>query len=145
MIYSLSNPSKPQLITRYTTALTDPGVHTAEVQRVNGKLYAFLCIDPASGIPARLVIVDLSTPAAPQQVFAAAMGSPYVHDVYVRDGILITALWDNGIKIWDIGGAGQGTVANPLPIGSLVTRGGEAHNVWWFHNQISGEKRYVFV
>ena len=145
MIYSLSDPSKPQLITRYTTALTDPGVHTAEVQRVNGKLYAFLCIDPASGIPARLVIVDLSNPAAPQQVFTAAMGSPYVHDVYVRDGILITALWDNGITLWDIGGGGHGgTVSNPVQLGNVFTVGGEAHNVWWFHNA-NGEKKYAFV
>ncbi|OLD51156.1 MAG: hypothetical protein AUI63_01110 [Gemmatimonadetes bacterium 13_1_40CM_2_60_3] len=44
MIYSLTDPLKPQLISRYTTALTDPGVHTAEVQRVNGRLYAFLCL-----------------------------------------------------------------------------------------------------
>ena len=145
MIYSLANPVKPQLITRYTTALTDPGVHTAEVQRVNGKLYAFLCIDPRNGSPARLVIVDLSDPAAPTQVFTAAMGSPFVHDVFVRDGILITALWNQGITIWDIGGAGSGTVANPIALGNVVTAGGEAHNVWWFHNAISGEKRYVFV
>src|SRR5712671_4860983 len=34
MIYSLANPVKPQLISRYTTTLTDPGVHTAEVQRL---------------------------------------------------------------------------------------------------------------
>src|SRR5207253_643617 len=60
MLYSLADPTKPQLISRYTTPLTDPGVHTAEVQRVNGTLYAFLCIDPASGTPARLVIVDIS-------------------------------------------------------------------------------------
>ncbi|HJQ54354.1 MAG TPA: hypothetical protein VJ825_10980 [Gemmatimonadaceae bacterium] len=145
VVYSLADPRKPQLLSRYTSALTDPGVHTAEVQRVDGKLYAFLCIDPRSGNPARLVIVDLSDPAAPTQVFSAVMGNPFVHDVYVRDGILITALWDAGIKIWDIGGAGQGTVANPVAIGSLVTRGGEAHNVWWFHNQVTGEKRYVFV
>lgn len=145
MIYSLSNPSKPQLITRYTTALTDPGVHTAEVQRVNGKLYAFLCIDPANGIPARLVIVDLSNPAAPQQVFTAAMGSPFVHDVYVRDGILITALWDDGITLWDIGGGGHGgSVSNPVQLGNVVTVDGEAHNVWWFHNA-NGEKKYAFV
>lgn len=145
VVYSLTDPLKPQLLSRYTSALTDPGVHTAEVQRVDGKLYAFLCIDPRSGNPARLVIVDLSDPAAPTQVFSAVMGNPFVHDVYVRDGILITALWDAGIKIWDLGGAGQGTVANPVAIGSLVTRGGEAHNVWWFHNQVTGEKRYVFV
>jgi len=145
MIYSLADPLKPQLITRYNTPLTEPGVHTSEVQRVNGKLYAFLCVDPRNGNPARLVIVDLSNPAVPTQVFTAVMGNPFVHDVFVRDGILITALWDDGIKLWDIGGAGQGTVDNPLPIGNLVTRGGEAHNVWWFHNQVTGEKRYVFV
>ena len=145
MIYSLANPVKPQLISRYTTALTDPGVHTAEVQRVNGKLYAFLCIDPGSGSAARLVIVDLTDPVAPTQVFTAAMGSPYVHDVYVRDGILITALWNQGITIWDIGGAGSGTVANPIVLGNVITGGGHAHNVWWFHNALTGEKRYAFV
>ena len=145
MIYSLANPVKPQLITRYTTALTDPGVHTAEVQRVNGRLYAFLCIDPSSVSPARLVIVDLTDPAAPTQVFTAVMGSPYVHDVFVRDGILITALWNQGITIWDIGGAGGGTVANPIALGGVITVGGQAHNVWWFHNAVTGEKRYAFV
>ena len=40
MIYSLANPVKPQLITRYTTALTDPGVHTAEVQRFCASIQA---------------------------------------------------------------------------------------------------------
>jgi len=145
MIYNLADPVKPQLITRYTSALTDPGVHTAEVQRVNGKLYAFLCIDPGNGTPARLVIVDLTNPAAPTQVFTAVMGSPFVHDVYVRDGILITALWNQGITIWDIGGVGSGTVANPIALGNVVTVGGKAHNVWWFHNALNGEKRYAFV
>lgn len=145
MIYSLADPVAPQLITRYTTALTSPGVHTAEVQRVNGTLYAFLSIDPGSGSPARLVIVDLSNPAAPTQVFTAVMGSPFVHDVFVRDGILITALWDQGITIWDIGGAGGGSVSNPIPLGSVSTIGGHAHNVWWYHNAVTGEKRYAFV
>jgi hypothetical protein len=146
MIYSLANPTKPQLITRYTTPLTDPGVHTAEVQRVNGKLYGFLCIDPGNATPARLVIVDLSTPATPQQVFSAAMGSPYVHDVYVRGGILMTALWNQGITLWDIGGAARGgTVSNQVQLGNVVTVGGKAHNIWWFHNAVTGDKRYAFV
>ena len=145
MIYSLADPVNPQLITRYTTALTDPGVHTAEVQRVNGTLYAFLSIDPTSGSPARLVIVDLSDPVVPTQVFTAVMGSPFVHDVFVRDGILITALWNQGITIWDIGGAGSGSVSNPIALGNLLTVDGEAHNVWWYHNANTGEKRYAFV
>lgn len=144
MIYDLADPLKPRFISRYTTPLTDPGVHTAEVQRVNGRLYAFLCIDPTSGTPARLVIVDITDPTAPTQVFTATMGAPFVHDVFVRDGIMITALWNQGITIWDIGG-GVGTIANPVQLGSLVTVGGKAHNVWWFHNAVSGERRYVFV
>jgi hypothetical protein len=145
-IYSLANPIKPQLLSRYSSSLTDPGVHTAEVQRISGKLYAFLCIDPRTGTPARLVIVDISNPAAPTQVYTAAMGNPYVHDVYVRDGILITALWDDGIRIWDIGGGNNGgSLANPIELGNVVTVGGEAHNVWWFHNAATGEKRYAFV
>ena len=145
MIYDLVDPIKPQLVSRYTTPLTNPGVHTAEVQRVNGRLYAFLCVDPASGTAARLVIVDITDPTAPTQVFTAAMGDPFVHDVFVRDGIMITALWNEGITIWDIGGAGGGTVANPVPLGGLVTVGGRVHNVWWFHSAVTGEKRYVFV
>ncbi len=144
MIYSLADPTHPQLVSRYATALTSPGVHTAEVQRVNGKLYAFLSIDPGGGSAARLVIVDLSDPAAPTQVFTAIMGTPYVHDVYVRDGILITALWNQGISIWDIGGVGSGSVANPIALGSLTTIP-QSHNVWWYHNDVTGEKRYVFV
>jgi len=143
MIYSLADPIHPQLITRYATALTSPGVHTAEVQRVNGKLYAFLSIDPGGGNAARLVIVDLSDPALPAQVFTGEIGL-YVHDVYVRDGILITALWNQGITIWDIGGVGAGSVANPIALRSVST-GGQAHNIWWYHNAITGEKRYAFV
>ena len=144
VIYDLTDPIKPQLITRYTTALTDPGVHTAEVERVNGRLYAFLCIDPRAGSPARLVIVDITDPTAPTQVFTQAMGSPFVHDVFVRDGILITALWNDGITLWDIGGHGAGSVSNPVRIGSVVTVGGKAHNVWWYRSP-AGEMKYVFV
>ena len=145
MIYSLADPVRPQLVSRYNTALTNPGVHTAEVQRVNGKLYAFLSVDPGGGSQARLVIVDLSNPAAPTQVFTAVMGVPYVHDVFVRDGILMTALWNDGLMLWDIGGVGSGSVSNPIVLGTVGTVGGKAHNVWWYHNAVTGEKRFAFV
>jgi len=145
VIYDLADPKKPQLITRYTSANTIAGVHTAEVQRVNGKLYAFLSVDPGEG-PARLVIVDISNPAAPVEVLSKVMGDPYVHDVFVRDGILMAALWTEGMSIFDIGGGGKGgTVANPVLLGNVRTVGGNAHNIWWFHDPTDGTKRFAFV
>jgi len=146
VLYSLANPRKPQLITRYTTALTDPGVHTANVAAVGGRLYAFLSVDNTSTGPARLVIVDITDPTAPTQVFTQTMGSPFTHDTFVRDGILFIAVWDAGIKIWDIGGGGRGgTPSSPVEMSTLATIGGEAHNIWWYKNANTGERRYAFV
>jgi hypothetical protein len=145
VIYDLTNPVKPQFLSRFTSPNSSPGVHTAEVQRVNGKLYGFLSVDPGGGEPARLVIVDLSNPAVPTEVFSKVMGNPFVHDVFVRDGILMTALWNDGISIFDIGGGGKGgTVANPVLIGSVRTVGGTVHNIWWYRDA-TGAKRYAFV
>ena len=141
VIYGLADPLHPQLINHYVSNATAPGVHTAEVQRVNGRLYAFLAIDPpAPG----LVIVDITNPTAPVEVFNERMGQPFMHDVFVRDGILFTALWDGGVSIWDIGGAGSGSVSAPRLISNVKTVGGQVHNIWWYHSS-SGEKRYAFV
>ena len=147
VIYSLADPAHPAFVSQFHSADTDPGVHTATIARVGGTLYGFLCIDPSSNpaIPAKLVVVDLSTPSAPVQLLARVMGNPFVHDVFVRDSLLFTALWDDGISIWDIGGSRGGTPANPVFISNVVTTGGEAHNVWWFHDPTTGSKRYVFV
>ncbi|HVD59522.1 MAG TPA: hypothetical protein VNC11_01525, partial [Gemmatimonadaceae bacterium] len=143
VIYDLTDPLKPHLLSRFKSADTSAGVHTAEVRRVNGKLYAFLCVDPS---PARLVIVDLSNPESPTEVFSQAMGNPYVHDVNVRDGILFAALWNDGVSIFDIGGGGKGgTVSAPVLLGNVHTVGGEAHNIWWFQDPATGSKRYAFV
>ena len=152
VIYDLTNPLKPARRTRYQTPNTTNGVHTAELARVNGTLYAFLSIDTPT---ARLVIVDLSDPSNPREVLGRVMGAPFVHDVFVRDGLLFTALWNDGVTIWDIGGGGKGgTVANPVQIGNVRTAayalgagGSEAHNVWWFQDPNGGAnaKRFLFV
>jgi len=152
VIYDLTDPLKPSRLTRYQTPNTTNGVHTAEVARVDGTLYAFLSIDPPD---AHLVIVDLSNPENPREVMVRNMGNPFVHDVFVRDGLLFTALWDDGVTIWDIGGGAKaGTIANPVPIGNVRTAawspsagGSEAHNVWWFHDAAGGAnaKRFAFV
>jgi hypothetical protein len=143
VIYSLTDPRKPVLVSRFSNGQTNLGVHTAEIGRVNGKLYAFLSIDPT---PAQLVIVDLSNPASPQQVFSQVIGNPYVHDTFVRDGLLYLALWNDGVAIWDLGGGTLGgTVAAPKEIGRVRTLNGEVHNIWWLKDPVTGVTRYAFV
>lgn len=143
VLFDLADPAHPKQVSRFCSTQTSPGVHTAELARVNGTLYAFLSIDPS---PVQLVVLDLSDPAKPRQVLAKPMGNPYVHDVFVRDGILFTALWDDGMTIWDIGGGAKGgSVTNPVQLGNVRTVGGEVHNIWWFHDPATGSKRYAFV
>jgi hypothetical protein len=143
VVYDLENPARPRQISRLSTENTAAGVHTAEVARVGGRLHAFLSVNPPAP---RLVIVDLGDPAAPREVLVRPMGGPFIHDVFVRDGLLFTALWNGGMTIWDIGGGGRGgSVANPVQISNLVTVGGKVHNIWWFHDPTNQAKRYVFV
>jgi hypothetical protein len=147
VVYGLANPRAPTLLSR-TTAGVSLGVHTAEIGRVNGKLYGFLSIDPSSttGVAAQLVIVDLSDPAAPTTLLTRTIGRPYVHDTFVRDGLLYLALWNDGVAIWDIGGGGKGgTVANPVELGRVVTAHGEVHNIWWLKDPLTNIARYAFI
>jgi hypothetical protein len=110
---------------------------------VNGRHYAFLSVNP---VPPRLVVVDITDPANPVEVLVLEMGTPVIHDVFVRDGLLFTALWDEGLAIWDIGGGGTAGAAPAAPVrlGTVATVGGNAHSAWWFHAP-DGAKRYVFV
>jgi len=152
VLYDRTNPAKPTLITHYTSAATRNGVHTLKFGRVNNRLYLFLSIDPS---PPALVVMDVTTPSAPAEVLNRTMGNPYLHDVFVRDGILFAALWNGGVSIFDIGGGGHsGTPANPVLLGNVVTKSCElcggnpassAHNIYWFHDPVSGSKRFAFV
>lgn len=145
-VYDLTDPRHPQLLSRFSSDQTTPGVHTAKLGRVNGKLYGFLAVDPdGDKYPARLVIVDLSVPSAPRQVYVKICGNPFVHDTFLRDGLLFVALWDDGLQIWDVGGGGTGgTPESPHVMGTVKTLGGEVHNVWWYHDA-NGGQRFAFV
>ena len=146
VIFDLANPRKPVLVTRFTNTEIANGVHTADVQEVGGKQYAFLCIDARGTDRARLVIVDISAPASPVVVFSSIMGGPSVHDVFVRDGILMAALWNDGVTLFDIGGGGRGgTVSNPVELGNVKTAGGNAHNIFWYRDPVTGSKKFAFV
>ncbi|MEO8335921.1 MAG: hypothetical protein ABI664_13165 [bacterium] len=146
LVYSLTEPRKPVLLSRFSSPQTIFGVHTAEIGRVNGKLYAFLGVDPGSGVGSQLTIVDLSTPANPQQVYSTIIGTPYVHDSFMRDGLLYLGLWNAGVAIWDIGGGSLGgTPAAPKEIGRVQTVNGHVHNIWWLKDPVTGITRYAFI
>jgi hypothetical protein len=143
VVYDLADPARPSRLARFSSASTAPGVHTVKLGRVDGRLYAFLSVNPS---PPQLVVVDLGDPANPREVLARPMGQPFIHDVFVRDGLLFTALWNGGTSIWDIGGGDLGgTPQDPKLIGNVLTAGGSVHNIWWFHDPQSGSRRYAFV
>ncbi len=145
-IYALDTPRTARLLARTTGGELQYGVHTAEIARVNGVLYAFCAVDPANGVPARLVIVSLANPSQPTTVASLPLGAPFIHDVFVRDGLLFTAEWDDGVGIWDIGGGGTGgSVSAPKRISSIGTVGGNVHNIWWYHDPTDNSRRYLFV
>jgi len=150
VVFDLTNPRRPTQLSRLATPETFNGVHTAEVGRIAGHLYAILAVDALSTGPApesKIVIVDLADPTNPRQVFVKSVPStaPFVHDTFLRDGLLFVALWNLGIEIWDVGGGGHGgSPSAPVVLGRLATIGGDAHNIWWLHDAASGS-RYAFV
>jgi hypothetical protein len=147
LVFDRSDPGAPDLLARYATERTQNGVHTAKLGRVAGGLFAFLAVNPGPNNvqePSRLVILDLAEPASPVEVFAQPMGNPFIHDVFVRDGWLFAALWNEGLVIFDIG-AESGSPASPREVGRVVTQGGNVHNVWWFHDPRDGSRLYAFV
>ncbi|MCC6245156.1 MAG: hypothetical protein IT353_20090 [Gemmatimonadaceae bacterium] len=145
-VYALDTPRSARLLARTTGGELRFGVHTAEIARVDGVLYAFCAVDPANGVAARLVIVSLANPAQPTIVASLELGDPFIHDVFVRDGILFTAEWNDGVGVWDIGGGGTGgTVAVPKRLAQVPSVGGEVHNMWWYHDPVTSNKRYLFV
>ncbi|HKW45788.1 MAG TPA: hypothetical protein VJN70_00025 [Gemmatimonadaceae bacterium] len=150
VVFDLTNPRKPVQLSRLATPETYNGVHTAEIGRIAGRLYAILAVDPLSGAPtpeSKIVIVDLGDPSNPRQLYVKSVPNtaPFVHDTFLRDGLLFVALWNEGIEIWDVGGGGKGgTPSAPVVMGAVATIGGDAHNIWWLHDAVSGS-RYAFV
>lgn len=146
-VYALSGTSKPRLLALYAVpGIGSPGIHTAKFARVNGTQHVFAqATSPARGVS----IIDMSQPASPR-VVGMIPAANYIHDVFVRDGRAFVADWDAGIGIWDVGGGGRGgSVATPVLMTRAPTLGGNAHNVWWFHDPtVSSDaagKRYLFV
>ena len=92
------------------------------------------------------MIVDITNPAAPQQVYSRFIGTPYVHDTFLRDGILFLGLWNAGVAIWDLGGAGKGgSPPARWTSGRCRRLNGHVHNIWWLKDPVTGSARYAFI
>src|SRR5690554_4094328 len=71
VVFDRSDPARPRRLSRFQAASTRNGVHTVKLGRVDGRLYAFLAVNPD---PPQLVVVDLTEPAAPEEVLVRPMG-----------------------------------------------------------------------
>jgi len=142
-LYSLADPAHPTFIAKYLVAT---GLHTATFGYIGGKRYIFAAKDPGS--PA-LMIFEIAPAAATPITLVSTVPVPANyghHDTFVRDGIAFVCAWNTGVLIYDVGdGARGGSPASPQLISALVTGGGEVHNAWWFHNPVTGEKKYLFI
>jgi hypothetical protein len=151
-LYDLADPASPSFIS--SALVGSVGVHTVTLADINGRRYAFAARNAGTQDPA-LLIYDVTDPEAPTLVATRTYPErDYgIHDTFVRDGIAFAFVWNNpGLVIYDVGnGIRGGTPENPVELSRLVTSansiccGPSVHNGWWFHNPVSGERRYLFV
>jgi hypothetical protein len=156
-LYDLADPANPSFIS--SALVGRAGVHTVTLADINGRRFAFASRNPgpSSGTvdDPTLLIYDVTDPAAPGLVATRTYPERdySIHDTFVRDGIAFVFVWDNpGLVIYDVGnGISGGTPENPVELSRLITSdngiccGPSMHNGWWFHNPVSGERRYLFV
>lgn len=141
-----------------TSTTDDQGIAAATftLGPVAGANEASASVSSLTGSTVTFTATGEAGPPAVIQLVATvpvATTAPFVHDMFVRDGLAFMFAWDEGVKIYDVGnGRNGGTPANPQLVGSLVTgtsNGGtvspSVHNGWWFHNPNTGEKKYLFI
>ncbi len=135
ILLDLSDPLRPQVITRFSPGALSAGVHNTWIEGD----YVYAAGGARSG--GRITIIDVSSPADPQVVADFYAGSSGAHDVYVRDGLAFISHWDAGLVILDVGnGIAGGTPTNPVEVSRILTVGGQTHNAWYW--PAAG---YVFV
>lgn len=154
-LYGLADPAHPSFLG--SASVGPRGVHTVSLSVIDGRLYAFAAMNPAftgdetEDKPA-LMIYDVTEPNTPSLVRREPIEPHYgIHDTFVRDGLAFVFAWDEGVIIYDVGnGIRGGSPAVPVEVSRLVTSAGASgspavHNGWWFHNPVTGERRYLFI
>jgi hypothetical protein len=153
--YGLSDPAHPSPLGSVT--IRSGGVHTVTLSSISGRFYAFAAKNPGysgnetDNRPA-LQIYDVTDPS--HMVLKARVPIPPhygIHDTFVRDGLAFVFAWDEGVIIYDVGnGIRAGSPSSPVEVSRLITSATRTsspavHNGWWFHNPVTGERRYLFI
>ncbi|HEX6207186.1 MAG TPA: hypothetical protein VF058_02395, partial [Actinomycetota bacterium] len=96
LVFSLSDPSHPELVSEYTETLTS-GVHN--VFWVGSLVYA---VNDGTG---DLHIIDVSDPASPREVgrWGLPVEGRSLHDVWVQEGVAYLSYLRDGLVIVDVG------------------------------------------
>jgi hypothetical protein len=148
-LYSLADPADARFLDR---VVVPGGVHTATLAEIAGSRYVFAARNPGVEEPA-LLIYNVTDPANITLVATVPVPADYgIHDTFVRDGLVFAFAWNTGVIIYDVGnGIRGGSPSSPVEVSRLVTNesgvggGPSVHNGWWFHNPVTGEKRYLFI
>ena len=146
-LYTLGDPAHPALLDFEPVSA---GLHTGTFAVIGGQRYVFASKDPAGGPSLMGFRIQPDSTDKIVQLFSLPQGGLAMHDQYYRDGLLFASVWNNGLKIYDVGdGRAGGTPAAPQLVGSIVTASQGlscncVHNAWWYHDA-DGGKRYVFV
>ncbi len=132
-ILDLTDPAHPTVTSRFTTGL-ETGIHNVWIE---GDI-VYVVVD---GTGNGMRVLDISDPADPTVVASFSLPSSFLHDIYGRDGLLFLSYWNEGLVIMDVGhGIRGGTPADPRLVSRVRTKGGQAHNAWYWP-----ESGYVFI
>ena len=135
-----------------TTTTTTDAAGYATSSYVSGPTPSSVSVQvSAAGLLASPASFSITVNAGGTLVKSIPYNTTFVHDQFVRGGILFVCAWER-MDIYDVGGASGGTPANPAPLGSITTAtngvsgGAQMHNVWWYWSpEANIGKRYAFV
>lgn len=155
VFFDASDPANLKVISEYTATVTG-GVHSAFI---DGH-YVYLT-DDATG---SLRVIDFKDVKNPTEVarwqvenplavpvkapFSESTGGRYLHDVYVKDGLIYLAYWRDGLVILDVGnGIKGGRPENPRFVSQFRFNHHELYGDDWLAgtHTVYRYKNYVFV
>ena len=130
LVFSLSDPAHPALVSEYTETLT-AGVHN--VFWVGSLVYA---VNDGTG---DLHIVDVSDASNPREVgrWGLPVEGRALHDVWVQEGVAYLSYLGDGLVILDVGGAGRGgTPEKPVLVSRIFYPGGPTHSAYRYGDYV---------